>query len=172
MATGGLDAAIQAAGRFVDLLDLPKDQVALVSFSTNARLVAPLGSSEPEVQAALQALRNEPGTRIDHGLSKAFLHLLGGPSRPANTPVIVLLTDGSQQEGRQATLDIASEARLLNIRIYTIGLGNGIDAAFLSEIAGRSERAFLAPSIEDLDRIYAEVAGQIPCDLDGFWGRR
>jgi Mg-chelatase subunit ChlD/DNA-binding beta-propeller fold protein YncE len=166
-------AARAAARRFVTLLDLPRDQVGIVSFDSEARLVAPLSGDATSLAAAIDGLDTASGTRIDLGLQTAWEALGSGAAREGNTPTIVLLTDGRMPEPAEA-LRIAGEARAAGVRLYAIGLGaeSDVDLPVLVRLAGDADRAFLAPRPEDLAGIYAQVAGEVPCPPDIYWGRR
>lgn len=173
MAGANLAAAKAAAGRLIGQLVLPADQVGLVTFNLDAQLASRLTGDRTQIGAALAGLEaTSPGTRIDRGLARARLELLGSRSRPSSTPVIVLLTDGVQNDAPETALRAAEETRRSRIQIYTIGLGGQVDATFLQALAGDPARAYLAPSPADLAGIYAQVAGAIPCPVSAYWGGR
>ncbi len=166
-------AARAAARQFIDLLDLPRDQVGVVRFDSEARLVAPLSGDATSLRAAIDGLATASGTRIDLGLRRALDELASGNARAGNTPTLVLLTDGRMPDP-DAALGIAAEARAAGVRLYAIGLGDEsqVDFVVLVRLAGDRSRAFLAPRPEDLTGIYAQVAGEVPCPPDVYWGRR
>ncbi len=171
MAGQKLAAAKLAALSFVDQLSLPEDQVGIVSFNSSARLVGELTGQPKALADAIASLAVEVGTRIDLGLAVAHEELVGPRSIEDNTAVIVLLTDGVQRE-EQPALDAALRARTDGVRIFAIGLGEDVDAAFLRQIAGGPRGLYLAPGPDDLSDIYNEVAGVVPCPPEDFWGRR
>lgn len=167
-----LAAAKAAALQLVDLLDLPADQAAVVAFDQEARRMAPLGASRAGIAAALAGLESRVGTRIDRGIALAMAELLGPRARAANTPTLVLLSDGAQSESPELALARAAEARAARVQIHAIGLGGDVDRAVLVALAGAPQRAYLAPGPEDLGAIYRAVAGRIPCPAEDFWGGR
>ena len=71
MAGPKLAAALAAAQAFVDLVDLPRDRVAVVSFHGRARLESGLTGSRSLLELALAAPQTGQGTRIDLGLIAA-----------------------------------------------------------------------------------------------------
>jgi len=166
-----LAAAKAAAQGFVALLNLPADQAAVVGFNTEPLLASPLSVDRGVLGAAINGLATAPGTRIDRGLEVALAELDGPRHRGANTPVIVLLTDGRQEEGAARAIDLATTARAANKVIFAIGLGGDVDIPFIEAIAGRS-RTYLAPGPADLGRIYAQIAGEVPCPPEVYWGGR
>ncbi|MCE7937996.1 MAG: VWA domain-containing protein, partial [Chloroflexi bacterium CFX6] len=112
------------------------------------------------------------GTRIDRGLAVAVAELDGPRRRAGNTPVIVLLTDGRQDDDPLVAIDVAGRARSSGKVVFAIGLGGDVDTAFLELIAGGRPRTFLAPTPADLARIYTQVAGEVPCPSEVYWGGR
>ncbi len=171
--TGEKIAGAKAAARlFVDLLRLPGDQAAVVGFNTQAGLASPLTGSAGALKAAVDGLALAPGTRIDRGLDAAVAELASPRRRAGNTPVIVLLTDGRQDDDPLLAIDVATRARAAGRVIFAIGLGGDVDTAFLELIAGGRARTFLAPTPADLARIYTQVAGEVPCPSEVYWGGR
>lgn len=166
-----LAAAKTAAQRFVGLLNLGADQAAVVGFNTQATLASPLSVDRSALGAAIGGLTTAPGTRIDRGLEAALGELDGPRHRLTSTPVIVLLTDGRQDEGVAHAIDLATAARGAGKVIFAIGLGSDVDLPFLDALAGGA-RTFLAPGPADLGRIYAQIAGEVPCPPEVYWGRR
>jgi len=85
---------------------------------------------------------------------------------------MVLLTDGRQTGREGAELIAAQEVRNDGIRLYTIGLGSDVDEAALVEMAGNRSRYHFAPDSGHLKQIYSEVARDIDCPPEDFWGQR
>lgn len=171
MAGEKIAAARAAARLFVSLLDLPRDQVGLVAFDENARVIAPLGSAVDALNAALAALATGSGTRIDRGLEAAQAELFGPRHRAGSSRLVVLLTDGRQPDETR-TLALAADLRARGVVLYAIGLGADVDLPFLTRITGDPGRARIAPSAGDLGSIYRQVAGEVPCPPSAFWGGR
>lgn len=167
-----LEAAKTAGALFIDLLQLPLDQAAVVAFNSQAVLVSPLSGNRTALRAAIGALGTGPGTRMETGLATALAEMESPRRRSGNTPVIVLLTDGRQDGEPELALAQAARARGQGIAVFTIGLGADVDRAFLAGLAGGPARAFLAPSTADLEGIYRQVAFQVPCPAEVYWARR
>ncbi len=177
-----LEAAKAAASRFVDVV-LPAgdgglapegqgSQVAVVGFNESAWLAQGLSDDPALLHAAIAGLEMTPGTRIDYGLQAAVDELASARRRPANTPTVVLLTDGLQNGSADPVYALAEAARAAGTLIYTVGLGADVDADFLAVVAGGTQRRYLAPEPGDLAAIYDEIAGEIPCPPEAYWGRR
>ena len=158
------ERTISAARRFLDFVDMPPSQGAVVGFNSEASVVAGLGSDRPALLDALGRLPRGSGTRIDKALLASVDVLSGDQHNPDHAPVIILITDGQQQGGdRQVVLNAASAARRINARVYTIGFGDDVDPELLIRVAGDPDRFFAAPATEDLTRIYEDIAGALPC---------
>jgi Mg-chelatase subunit ChlD len=157
-----LEDAKRAATTFVRLLDLGRDQAALIAFNEQSRVVAGLGIDLAMLERAIDALSVGSGTRIDRALQGALAELLSHRRRPGNQGMIILLSDGAHNgpavELRRATL----EARSLGATIYAVGLGADADIDQLRQIAG-PERTYMATDGRELETIYRQIAVSIPC---------
>ena len=170
-------AAIEAARSFVDTLALPADQAAVVVFNSDAQVVVGLTGRRADVDAALARI---PGlvrqhTRIDWGIEVAHEELFGPRHNPVNQAVMIVLTDGlANPEPASTAVRRAQEAKDDGITIFTVGLGKDdeLNVVELREMASRSEYFYHAPDGEDLLAIYDEIATEIPCPADSFWGGR
>lgn len=162
-----LEAALDAALTFVDLIALPRDRAAVVFFDARAHVVQPLTGSRSRLQLALVGASTGVGTRIDLGLGAALDELEAGAGAGAGTgatPVVVLLTDGRTDGGSEAALEAAAaRARSGGVTVFTIGLGADVDGATLRRVATDPSRYSAAPDTEGLRSIYARIAGAIPC---------
>jgi Ca-activated chloride channel family protein len=110
-----LDAAATAMKRFLDRLPARVD-VGLVQFSTEAEVLHRPTDDHQLVRETIGYLLPEAGTAIGDGLAKA-VSLFRGPG------AIVLLSDGSQNQGRLTPLEGAARARAADIPVDTIALG-------------------------------------------------
>ncbi|HRA19833.1 MAG TPA: VWA domain-containing protein [Anaerolineae bacterium] len=177
--TGGaqtkLEAARLAAQLFIDRSTLGplRDQLALVSFNRDATLLTALTDDRAALAAGLAALQSQEGTRIDLGLQAAAA-ALGQSGRPEAKPVVILLTDGIQNNperpGNADVLAAAAVVKNLGALVYTIGLGLRIDVALLREVASSPARFYPSPTAEQLADIYRQISEQLPCDLRGAIG--
>ncbi len=162
MAGAKLEQARLAAVAFVNRLDLPDDQAAVVGFSTTARLAAELTGNRDTLEAAILGLDNSPGTRIDRALAAASRELLSRRRRPRNRPVVVLLSDGAHNGPAEDVLKVAAELRAFGVVTYAIGLGADVDRALLEAIAGPG-RTYFVSDPGALETIYRDIAAAIPC---------
>lgn len=171
MAGDKIAAAREAALRFLSLLALPEDKIGVVAFDNEARLESPLTGDAESLRGVVLGLGTRAGTRIDLGLQAALEELEGPRHDPARTPVIVLLTDGRQDDAA-AVLAQAARARAARVVVFAIGLGSDVDAGLLTNVAGSAAQTYLAPGPGDLADIYARIAVLVPCPPEQYWGRR
>ncbi len=158
-----LQLALDAASAFVDALELPADQAAIVTFSSRAELLHPLSGNRVGLQIALSYLFGAVryGSRIDLGIATA-VQVLGGPGHaPGNAPVVILLTDGLGDPERARAA--AAEARVRGITLYAVGLGPAVEGDLLAELAGDPARYFGSPDGANLRRIYLDIARARAC---------
>ena len=169
-----LAAAVEAAGTFLDQMHFDAgDQAAVVTFNSDATLLAPLTTTRALLDAALGAITTAQFTRIDRGIAVAREELASTRHRPGNTPVMIVLTDGRANPVPVSVAEVeARQAKDAGIIIFTIGLGNDLDTEGLRAIASRPEWFYSAPSAEELAGIYRGIAVAIPCPASVFWGQR
>lgn len=159
-----LAGAKHAARAFIELLALPMDQAAIVSFNEHGALAQPLTGDRPTLLARIDGLSSAQGTRIDRGLALALAELTSRRRKADNLPVVILLTDGRPQGGSEAaTVAIAKQLRDAGIVVYTIGLGADVDSGFMANLAGTPERYRFAPTPQQLSEIYRAIALSLPC---------
>jgi len=155
-----IDAVKYVVGEFIQ--QRSGDRIGLILFGEQAYLQTPLTFDTQTVKQQLnEAQLGFAGrsTAIGDTIGLAVKKIR---DRPAESRVLILLTDGENSAGtdpRQA-MQVASEA---NIRIHTVGIGSGrrsreIDEQLLSEIAQTTGgQYFRARNPSELEQIYAEL---------------
>ena len=169
-----IDAAIAAARAFLDALRFDRgDQAAIVAFNAGATLLAPLTGDRAPLEAALAGIRTAQQTCIVCAVETAAAELNSPRHRSGHTATLILLTDGrSNPRPVKEAVDRAAEARARGVVVFTIGLGTEIDAAALAAMASRPAYFYRAPEAEGLADIYKQIAVEIPCPSETFWGGR
>lgn len=138
------------------------DRIGLVLFSDRAYLQAPLTFDRDVVRDLLdQAEVGLTGqkTAIGDAIAVSIKRL---KDRPEEGRVLVLLTDGANNEGIMEPDKAATLAADLGIRIYTIGVGSGysrdLDEGALIRIADTTGgQYFRATDVQGLAQIYRAI---------------
>lgn len=161
------------------------DRVGLILFSNRAYLQAPLTFDRSVVRSLLDEAKvglTGQETAIGDAIAIAVKRLR---DRPAESRVLVLLTDGANNAGVMQPLQAAELAQDFGIRIYTIGVGAGqmvvqtafgqqlinpshdLDEASLKKIAQiTGGRYFRAQDLKSLSGIYTELNRLEPASGD------
>ena len=156
----------------------PDDRIGLVMFAGESFTLCPATSDHTVLINELKDLGNEDGkladgTAIGMGLATAVDRLR---ESQAKSKVVILLTDGVNNQGAIQPLDAADIAKKYGIRVYTIGVGTEgqalipipggqktlmdveIDEALLKKIAKQTGgKYFRAKNDTELKGIYKEI---------------
>lgn len=174
-----LEAAKDVASDFID--SRPNDRIGLVIFSGESFTQCPLTSDHAVIKNLFSGIHTgmvRDGTAIGDGLATAVSRV---KDSKAKSKVVILLTDGVNNQGSVAPLTAAEIAKAFGVRVYTIGVGtmgkalspiamypNGqyeygyvdvtIDEKSLSEIADMTGgKYFRATDNDKLKDIYKEI---------------
>lgn len=123
-----LEAAKEVATKFI--LERPQDKIGLVVFSGESFTQCPLTTDQAVLVNLMREVRSgmiEDGTAIGLGLANAVNRLKDSPSK---SKVVILLTDGVNNQGAIAPATAAELARAYGIRVYTIGVGTYGEAPY------------------------------------------
>lgn len=183
-----LAAAKRASRRFVETL--PSGfRVGVVEFSDRASLVQAITDDHGAVHAAIEGLQLGGGTHIGDGMQVALAslpsELISPAARPAQVPgappppppaVVLVLTDG-QNGGGAPPMEVAQEARKVNVPVFTIGMGGsggpfggrgggGVDEDALREIAATTGgQYYFAPGGGELAQVYRDLGMALGWDF-------
>jgi len=172
-----LDAIKKVARDFIERRE--HDRIALVAFAGVPYALSPLTHDRRWLQQRVEMLETgmvDDGTAIGTALVSAVNRLR---ESPAESRIVVLLTDGMNNRGQISPLDAARVAEAMGIRVYTVGAsadapyapypGAGIfggmgrvaidiDEPTLIEIARiTGGEYFRAADMEGLERSYAAI---------------
>ena len=168
-----LDAARSAADRFLDQLP-ERFRVGVVSFASQAYVVAPPTADRALVRQTLDSLDVQGGTAIGEAILRSVEAAQTGPGRAGEergdtAPVsILLLSDGANTRGPDPT-ETAREAQAAGIPVYTIALGTPDGVIQRTDGAGNSRTIPVAPDPETLARVAEMTDGRFfdaPTDDD------
>ncbi len=172
-----LEASKDVAMEFI--AGRPNDRMGLVVFSGESFTQCPLTTDHAVLMNLFKDIKSgmiEDGTAIGLGLANAVSRL---KDSKAKSKVIILLTDGVNNQGEIAPATAAEIAKTFGIRVYTVGVGSlgtapypfrtsfgvqyqnievKIDEEVLQEIAKMTDgRYFRATNNQKLKDIYQEI---------------
>lgn len=159
-----IDAAKKVVNGFLG--GLKNDRAGIVIFSAEGMVLSPLTLDYAAAQRLVQPV--EPGkllrdgTAIGTGLATALNAVRASTAR---SKVVILATDGENNTGDIEPLDAAQMAKVLGIRVYTVGVaptGRGagdVDEALMKRMATTSGGQYYRANDEAaLRNIYAEIS--------------
>lgn len=117
-----LEAAKKVAEEFID--GRKNDRIGLVAFAGEAYTKVPLTVDHLVLKEQLKNLKLgtlPDGTALGDGTATAINRI---KDSKAESKVIILLTDGVNNQGSVDPMNAAEIAALYNIRLYTIGIGS------------------------------------------------
>ena len=123
------EAAREVASEFID--GRVSDRIGLVVFAAKAYTQAPLTLDYPFLQRMLSEVEVgaiQDGTAIGTALATAVNRL---KDTAAESKVIILLTDGQNNQGEIDPVTASEVAAALGVRIYAIGVGAYGEAPFM-----------------------------------------
>ena len=150
-----------AARKFVQLLE-PQDQVMLIDFSDEPKILCPFTNERMKLEACLRTLRAWGPTALYDSIYRSVLEV----SEKDGRRVVVVLTDGTDQnEQRTAHLsrhtlkECIQRAKKEKVPLFTIGLGRFVSKPELESMAKHTGGAsFFAPTAAQLQALYIIVA--------------
>jgi Ca-activated chloride channel family protein len=116
-----IEAAKEVAASFIN--GRKTDNIGLVVFAGESFTQCPLTTDHAVLLNLLHDIHCgmiEDMTAIGNGLATAVTRL---KDSPAQSKVIILLTDGTNNSGEIAPVTAAEIAKAYNIRVYTVGVG-------------------------------------------------
>lgn len=172
-----IEAAKEVASEFIN--GRPNDRIGLVIFSSESFTQCPLTTDHAVLLNLFRDIHSgmiADGTAIGLGLANAVNRL---KDSRAISKVVILLTDGVNNQGSIAPLTAAEIAKVFKIRVYTIGIGTigtapypvqtpfgtqyqdmqvEIDEPMLQQIAQMTDaKYFRATNNQKLREIYKEI---------------
>lgn len=152
------EAALGAAARFVEEVDLTTTRVGVVFFDDQPFIAQPPTQDQQTLLQSLSGQTPVGTTNMAEALEVAQ-EMLDAVSGTAAAPLIILLTDGDANDPELA-LDIGRELGDAGIRIITIGTGLS-DDRYLRELASVPADFYQANASPDLETIYNNLANEL-----------
>jgi hypothetical protein len=134
------------------------DKGAVVGFGSYDRVLCTFTSDKDTLKNAIDKISDDGGsTYMYSGMQTAFAQF---PETASGSRYIVLLTDGQAHD--KGHFDYAAASADKNVKIYTVGLGRGVNESDLQEIADRTGgKYYFATVPEDLVDIFKELGKEI-----------
>ena len=158
-----IDATKQAALQFFESAVTPKDRAALITFNDHPQLAAKFTNEVTELAAGLAGIKAERGTALYDSLIFTLYYFNGIRGQR----VVLLLSDGNDENSKFSFDDALEYARRTGVSIYSIGLKvGGKDAKIakkaLTQIAEETGgRSFFIESAEELAGVYKTIQDEI-----------
>ncbi len=155
------NAARDNAKLFVNLT-VAEDKVGFVKFGSYAELPQTLTFNKTAVMNAIDDMGVQGGTAIHDGIDMGCDELTNHGRPKANTTwIMVLLTDGQNDDGPTPVNDSATACKNKGVTIFTIGLSAFVNQEMLRDVASDPSNYYYAPTSSDLKFIYREIATEI-----------
>jgi Ca-activated chloride channel family protein len=152
-----LDAAKKAALDFVGKVP-KKFRIAVVAFSSSARVVSPPTATRSVPRQAISELRPGEGTALGEAIVRSLQ--AGGAKKGSTVPVtILLISDGKQEGGGISAVQAARRAKALRVPIFTVALGTPDGVVEVRRTGGFVERIQVPPDPDTLRGIANTTGG-------------
>jgi VWFA-related protein len=158
-----IEGAKQAALQFFQSAVTPKDRAALITFNDHPQLAAKFTNDVTDLAAGLAGIKAERGTALYDSIIFTLYYFNGIRGQR----VVLLLSDGVDENSKFTYEDAIEYARRTGVSIYSIGLkiggkGAGVAKKTLPEIAEETGgRSFFIESADELDAIYRTIQEEI-----------
>jgi VWFA-related protein len=154
-----IDFVQEAAGRLAAYLR-PRDRVIVAPFSLGLKAITGPTNDRKTIAEAVQAITAEGGT----ALRDSMIDIAGRLSNTPGRRVIILITDGYDENSRASLADAVAAAKAQGITVYCVGIGGvaGISLKShdeLKQIASTTNGMYFFPSRPDeLPDVYDVLA--------------
>jgi VWFA-related protein len=157
MAGARLHSLVQAAQSLLDRLR-PDDRVALVSFATRVRLLAPLTPSRQQIQGALATLSAQGATSLRDA---AFSALALRDADPGRTLVLVF-SDGADTASWLRPSAVIETAKRTDAVVYAVAMA---EQRAVYQLGGRGITGVKVTTVEEagkfLEHLTEETGGRV-----------
>ncbi|MBR9977950.1 MAG: VWA domain-containing protein, partial [Bacteroidetes bacterium] len=156
MSTARNAGAKQAGNAFVDLMDGIADEATVMWYSSYVTVYQQMTTNKPMLYTAIDALPAGGATAWRDGAYAGILELINDGVNQCRA--VILMTDGGDNASSRTFAEIVSLANRHRIRVFTVGLGSGLDVSDLENLALLTGgRYYQTPNASQLAAIYAEI---------------
>jgi Mg-chelatase subunit ChlD len=149
------------AAKIISDVILPQDRCAIVDFGSDSWTRQELTSNKELLKQVIDSMPfSNGGTAVDRGIAKG-IEVVEAVNEADRQKIFMLLSDGNPNNALRAKT-MANTAAQKGIKIFTLGLGSGVNGNFLTEIAALTGGKYkFSPTPEELNTIMTEIAGDI-----------
>lgn len=140
----------------IDKMD-EKDSGFVVLFESYAYLEQSVTTDKSLLKNAINSSYNSGGTALCLSVERSIAQFDEADIRN----IIMILSDGYDNEGGQNISTLVNMANRKKIKIYSIGLGSDVDINLLTQLAEQTGGKFYhATAATDLEGIYKQIGGE------------
>ncbi len=155
----------KAAKNFVSTILKEDASIGVVTYSENAEKISDFSSDETHLTHTVEDIGSDGGTNMEAGLAEAKAML---NNSNAKKKIIVLMSDGEPNEGKQGEelINYAEQIKNDGILVYTLGFfesmeGSKSAAQYLMEKIASDGCHYEVANADDLVFFFGDVADQI-----------
>ena len=154
---GAGNSGAKAAGHgLINLMDGIQDEAAIIWFHSSVNIELSMTTNLMSLHNAVDALPASGATAVWDGIYAGITELVSSGSNPCRA--VIALTDGGDNSSFRTPAEIIALALRNRLKVFTIGLGNGVQDAQLKAIADQTGGKFYkTPSPDELVNVYAEI---------------
>lgn len=163
----GLAGLKLAAKALVSFMDPATDSLGIITFNTTAALRRPLTNDTATLAAVIDSFYAAGATAAWDAayIGVQYIDALLDTASHA----VVLMTDGGDNSSSRTPAQLIAAANAGNERIFTIGLGSGVQTQQLQDIATLTGGQFYqTPSAAELATIFLQIASFARRDYDEY----
>ncbi len=157
MMGAGNTGAKNAGHAFIDLMDGAVDEAAIIFFTHVVTVQQTMTFDAERLHSAVDDLPANGATAVWDGTFAGVQEVINRGNNPCRA--VIAMTDGGDNSSTVTVAEIISLANRNNIRVFTVGFGNSVNATELEQIALLTGgRYYQTPNAAQLTVIYQEIS--------------
>lgn len=151
-----INFAKQAVKNFIKSFNTQKDYINIVGFSSRPDKILPLTQDTSKINSLIDSMEADYAT----ALYDAMLASIDEVKKGEGIKVLIVLTDGMDNQSIYKWEDVIDKANNENIPIYIIAIGDA-DTDILSKIADATKGKLYYTTAVVLDNVYDEISKKV-----------
>ena len=157
MAGSGNAGAKLGGHAFIDLMDGVVDEAAVIFFSQVVTIYQQMTTIKPMLHSAVDGLPASGATAVWDGIYAGIIELINNGVNSCRA--VIAITDGGDNSSSRTVAEIIALSNRHDIRVFTIGLGTGVNSTELEMIALLTGgRYYQTSNAGQLPAIYQEIS--------------